>query len=665
MTGGSPRAREHELLAARALLDDALLGLGKVEGGVFPREEALARVSSSLGHVYQALAARADYASFRRECSEALAGAREALLTLQFREHEDLPVLDTMRLVAQAIGILNGTLHAPVEMELDLPRADGAPATPRASYGEPRVVSIARGVLQPALAFPTEDRVELEIPAVVLPETTVLPSMDELERMAREAEDLADAIDTPAAPRPEGADPREEPATPRSLTPDEVDEALFGVQRSIEDVLMERASDYLDELGMMSRIRRPGAGFDWNDLAGVEDRLLARIDAILACGDWVLPALVSRLHERPVADPEMLWGLLLLFGSLAGDDALDQISRLTRACDLTDVEVFDAVADAWTHVPNARAETQLRRWLGSDEPDLRRVALRSLGLRRHLHPDQISVALKDPEPSVRLEGARAATRAVSRVSAGDVNWMLASEDEAIVIAGFEAGLVHGIGAAGWKAQRLTEEGRGEWACAAIFLALCGDETMTDVLASAVATGPSAALYEAIGWYGSVTFVDFLLGRLSDGEIAAVAALQRITGATLTDDDPEPEYSEDDLPFAGERRWPVFEPELSVDADVWKRWWTAHRSRVDPSLRYRHGHVFDLDDCLWEMEVAPAENHMRWLACLELMARTGSSLPFDPHLFAPSQRLQIAKWRELVSSGRGRFPAGRWQTRLSS
>jgi len=191
----------------------------------------------------------------------------------------------------------------------------------------------------------------------------------------------------------------------------------------------------------------------------------------------------------------------------------------------------------------------------------------------------------------------------------------------------------------------ADEGHG-FTDAALWLAIGGGAEVSADFEAALARGkPSAVLLEAIGWYGDLRFVDTLLALLEAGQKAAVGALQRLTGASLTDDVPEPEYAPGEEPFVRGFSPPADELELTADPAVWKAWWHQHGGRAVLTQRYRWGHLWSSQDNLWELEQAPASPRERRLAFHELVARTGAFHPFDPQDFVARQQAAIAVWRE--------------------
>jgi hypothetical protein len=172
------------------------------------------------------------------------------------------------------------------------------------------------------------------------------------------------------------------------------------------------------------------------------------------------------------------------------------------------------------------------------------------------------------------------------------------------------------------------------------------------------------LAEALGWLGDLDSVEVLLGWLADGEAAAAGALQRLTGASLTDALPDPIYTTpEEHPFG--RTWrppPPFEV-LTADAPVWSAWWAKHRGRAQPGARFRWGRAFTPEAVLWEIDRGPFAPDDRALSHLELVVRTGEMLPLHVDDFVARQEREVEAWRRVARSG-AQLTAGGWRARLS-
>jgi hypothetical protein len=476
--------------------------------------------------------------------------------------------------------------------------------------------------------------------------------------MERQTFAAMDAMDAPPEPPPP---PTEKP--PPSLTPEEVDRVFFGQATDRDALIAQRAWGFFEELAMLGVMRRAEEDEPWWDAAYVEERLLARFDAVVACGEKALPSLLDQLESRPMKDPQLWWGAVFLFGSLEGNDAWEQAVQLVESEDLGDEEMFEALADALRFVPHPRAEPTLREWLLSPDLSRRRLAIRALGQRGALLADEALQALDGADLTLQLEAARVLKHVKDPVGANVVGWLLRQKDERLVEAGLETSLARGIPAGAKWALEQVQAARGAFARTALYAALAGTPPLGQALQKAARDDKSAVWADALGWFGDVNAVEVLLERLRDGEPRAAWALFRITGAPLTDEAPEVDLERGEKWFDHPRPPPEPPEELTLDADVWQAFWKLHGPSARKDRRYRWGGPFRIEDLLWEMRDAPAGPTDRRLAHLELAARTGGTLPFDPSDFAPRQRAQLEAWSHWLSAQPTGKREGEWPTKL--
>ncbi|QSQ11622.1 hypothetical protein [Myxococcus landrumensis] len=655
-------SRSLDLSRARALLDGVLVGLRDVKDPAVPLRAVERHLTASLGALYQALAATGGSDVFHRHAETARVRAEDALRSLRSARSKDAVVRRHISAVDEVVrGWRDAVIRTPLE-SLRLPRPD-ADFVPRAQGEVPTLVQLAREPLLPAIVLQWEEPPDMALPqvgasALELPEGKPV-TLASLDALLAQAQQQARALAAPAKPS------RKKRASASKSRPpveqEEVERVQFGETLRREDVELARARSFFEDVAMMSLMRQPDAGDLWSDLRPVEDRLLARVDGILGCGTWVLPELVKLLDERPLPDPEMTWGVLFLHGCLAGDDALHQVERLLQTVGLEVPEVFDAAADALTFVPHPGTEGLLRRWL--KEPGLaRQFAVRALGRRGELEGRESLGLVWGDAPELVLEGARALPRARGELDLRETARLLRDEREEVVAAAIEALLLRRSASGLQHAHALLAEGRGAFANAALWTAVGGGvEARKDFEAALAGTSVSPVVVEALGWYGSLAFMDFLLARLRAGKKDAVGALQRLTGASLTDDEPAPEYEKGEEPFTGGFSPPPLELELTADAKVWTAWWEKHRGRASLSKRYRWGHQWSTQDNLWELEHAYASMRERRLAWHELVARTGATHPFDPRDFVARQQAAVTRWRESPEARHA--AAGAWPLNL--
>ncbi len=637
------------MVRIRSALDAALLELRAVKDPAVPLADAEAPLARSVALLYLALASTHDASAFRRALADAAQQAEEALAPLQRSASTDPAVVRSAASLTDAVQTLARPLSIPVGLGLDLPGRATAGAPVPALLDEPRLLELQRPVLEPAVPLAPLDGV----PAVeeVDPDEPPPGGRPSLEAL------LAEAI---AAAGRDEPPPRETAPPGPALAvanPADMDRALLGEALTEDRLLFERGRHFFEDLGTMSLMRRPVDGAHWRTPASVERRLLARVDAIVACGTAVFPRLVRLLAEAPIPDPELAWAAIVLHGMVSGDDMFDEVVRLVRVTDLQDEASFDSVGDALRFLPHPRTVPTLEAWLGAEAP-LRRLALRALGARGALRVSEATRAIADERPEVRREGARALPLATGALDPAALLQLLRHPEAEVVEAALQAGLLRGQPVARVTALRLLQEGRGDFARAALYAALAATEESRAVFARAW-TGPmSVVLVEALGWLGDLAAVEPLLVRLEAKDTAAAGALQRLLGASLTEADPAPDEPEDSPPFREAWRPPRPFDVLTAEVAPWRAWWKGHAPPPPWRPRFRWGRLHSSEALLWEIDGASLGTDARRLAHLELCLRTRQALPLTTDDFVARQEREVAAWR-VAAAGKG--GAGRWMT----
>jgi hypothetical protein len=641
-------------LVLYANLDHALRVIGSIDDESVDLVAARGHVGRALQALYRAFSAGAEIAAFDAQVGEAVSGCREALAVLQQKPTDHEPVLLLQETLARCLGILSYKVIVPPRpSQFDIPSEAGADAPPvvLATREEPTLVTMERKAILPSVVL-----LERPPPALapVVVDESVEPDDTTLEALAAQAEAMLQRIHgSPGAP---GRRAEKPPPAPTAM---ELDGALYGEQLSEESLLRRRAADFFEDLSMMGIMRTPDEGEVWTEMLDVERRLLARIDALLACGPDAWSVAVGAMEEAALEDPDYVWGAMMLYGSVGGDDTFDQLLRVVSEVDLGDEEMRARVADAWSFVPHPRAEAELLRWLRSSHAERVLVALHALGRRRVLSVDEaLGFAAEQADPRVAREALLALALAAGRVEPFRLVDPLSRRAPEVLDAAMEAALAHGVPHGVVRARELVASDAADGTRAALWLALGGDERDFDALLRSAASSDAPVGLEAIGWYGHLGAVDFLIGRLRGGADDAVRALQRITAANLTDDDPAPDYADAPKPF--ERAAPpTYQPEPSLDADVWAAWWARWRHLADPSRRHRFGHPCGLRDLLWELREGWSAPASRRLVAMEASSRTTCRVPLDPRDFVPRQAHLIRGVAPILDARAHRWTDGRW------
>jgi hypothetical protein len=613
-------SRSHPSL--HELLESALLLVREVEDPALDRSELAQLVASSLHQLYRANAAAAHPAAFADAIVLASLEIDRALELVPERAGYAGVVELRDHLTATAEELRRA---AAGEMEARLPSKEQPWGGARASVDVPVLLDPPRDVVVPSIPLP---RVVLN-PAVersVVPEPPRIASVSELDAL----------LQNPPQPTTKERVTRKRAAEAPRVAP-------FTAAQHIEAL----ASLLVEELGMLGLVRQPREGQGWSGKARTEKRLLARVDAIVSCGAQVLPSLVRLLERRPVPDAELTWGLLFLFGSVAGDDMIDEALRLARASALSVSEVRDAVADAFALIPNVRIEARLRPWLRSSDANERAIAVHALGRRGALSADELPAVLED-ELVVAREAAFAIGSVAGRLDERALETVLHHGDEIVARRALFAAVSRHHAAGLRRARRLVAGQQGTFADAALVFAVSEGREGLDLLLEDAAVSGAPAVLVALGWFGHMGAIPYLLGRLEsedDVTVAAAAnALARMAGHVLDDELPRPTPE----PPREDRR----------DAKPWRTWWRKHDRRADARVRVRFGAPWRPQTNVLELEQEHASAAHRILSHLELVARLGITAPFDPRAFVARQRIQlegIAERANLAAAGASGWP----------
>jgi hypothetical protein len=154
-------------------------------------------------------------------------------------------------------------------------------------------------------------------------------------------------------------------------------------------------------------------------------------------------------------------------------------------------------------------------------------------------------------------------------------------------------------------------------------ALCEGRRGLETLQEDAAVSGSPVALDALGWFGHVSAIPYLIGRLeSDDEptrASAARALERILGDVReTGDDPH-----------------------AADAERWRASWKAHQAQFDPQLRYRLGAPWGSRANMRQLRHELSSPLTRQLAHAELVARMGLVARLDLRAFVARQQEQLA------------------------
>ena len=649
----------------RQLLDEALRQLTRIEDPVCDLPKAHRHIGRAIQNTYEAARAHGDQSAYARLVKSIADNCREVLTGLQASGTEDLGAARALGFVAESLRLTRELRPIITTESPEIPPADGAA---RASAARPTLQRPTRAAVPAALALVPND--EALGPAPLSASVPALAqSMEEVQQLIANAlaeQEAHDAATEAPAVASEKADEDEAPAGP---SPDEV---LFGDAREPGEQLRAQALEIYRDLGMMGRMRMPEPTHSWLHGDETERRLMARVDALVACGTWIVPEMVATLADSPIPDPLGLWALIFFLGSLDGQDSIDQMFRIVNNAPLDDEYMADEVqrfiANALSLAPHPGITKRLRPWLEDYRLARRRVATEALSQKRALTLTELYELVQDEDEHIASLAARGIGSLPARVARGTMNRPLLDERPAVVRACISAGLRHLDTAAFQRALEILGGDDASEANAARFIAISASEAQGQAAFTPLSMPLTRIdIADALGWFGDLRYVGPLIDALESEEpglpMAAVGALERLTGSRMTADDADPIYADDDLPFARDWAPPIVLPDPCMDADAWRAWWQKHGGRADTSRRHRYGHLWCLQDCLWALgdEITTIEE--REFVHLEWVCRTGLDFALEPHLFALSQLGSLQVIRDATSRLDDSDYTGGWPSRL--
>ncbi|AGC48805.1 hypothetical protein MYSTI_07533 [Myxococcus stipitatus DSM 14675] len=392
----------------------------------------------------------------------------------------------------------------------------------------------------------------------------------------------------------------------------------------IEFLLEQRQTRLLDETSQ------------WEDLADLEERLAAHVDAMRIQPDMSVPLAQEGLAD---GDEPRLMAAVYVLASVVEEGELEGLFQ----------EMEDTAEDlvpVWTQALALAERPGLLKWLGpllrSSRDEVRVAAVRIIG-RRLEGGAELLVPLLD-SPSAEVRGAAA--------------WSLAQLGHAPASAVLE-NLLHAPSGSEWAELALAALCLGSSRVLPLcrtmgraggansrdlprLLALAGDERDWPMLQQLKARPDTAlAALEAMGILGAVEAIpclmDELAGDAREHRLVAAGALNLMTGAGLQQVVQVPTEDEDDPPR--ELRLP------STDRAVWEQWWKEHRSRFQGIKRARLGKPYAVESSLEELASPESSRETRKRAWAELAIRSRHHVGMDVEGPVLGQKQGLAEWRK--------------------
>ena len=642
------RAHDRALIAARAFEDES-----EPNAHVGPAARHLER---GLGALYDAFDGRAD-----RPTAMNAAGAR----------FWDAAVLAARGGLADVVAALREACSELVAAESRLPRVGLAAFSDRALVAgdaTPRLHVVARASIVPDPKTPGAPPPPAEMSLLATPDPK---TFDELAAVAEAAKRRALA----SRPKPVAPSIREARALPPPPAEPPPGFAFPPPPAISERAFIHRwARECFLEIGMLGIQRLPLPGDDWRACRSLDRRLVTALDAVAALGPVALAHLESIAMDAPAVDPMRVFAMAMVAGSFDGRDVLGCAERVLHRFGAADPLVFEPFSAALKLSANAFVPGAMATLFRSGVAGRRAIAIDVLAHRGGLDDVQLAELCESTDARELALGLRALGVARHRELPRVAERALAREEADVVAAALDALILAARPEAASAARAAASGVLGDEAL--IRLALIANLDDARWILDRMRAAPSVASVEAVGRAGLVAAVVPLLGLLAGDEeiaLAAGAALDRLVGANLVDTieidpevlvstpviDPDPDAAPARAPLADAVGDPRDRPPAgskerlevpSKDPEKWRAYWAEHGRRLDAKLRTRRGKPYSALALFEELDRAPLGPDDRRRVHLELVARTGRHLPFDPCDFVVVQEERLKAWETLAKQG---------------
>jgi hypothetical protein len=376
----------------------------------------------------------------------------------------------------------------------------------------------------------------------------------------------------------------------------------------------------LDELASDFEVRQATVSEDasWSELEQLDRTQLARADALAWQGASVVEPLARAVATATEAGPAFAAALPLLC-----IDSIDATDAVMRAAEHGRPAAVDGLVEAFRQAHSPEVAARLPFLLEENAtPGARQIALRVMAERGAVSDAQLDQLLLDPDPAMVSAAVSSILRVGKTYALARLEYMAdhPAEEPAATEILVAAAVIGSFRARERLRARVRAGDVNDRLIHA--LAACGDERDVAPLAElALAGGPLASpAIVALGWLGSAHAIPPLCELVDDDGFAeeAMAALTWLLGPAATP------------------------PGATLGPG---RWWAGVPWSVKSPAS-----LLAADDtgALW-----------RELAFLELVARTGQHIAFDPTWPVPRQRAAAASWKASAERLATNLPSHTW------
>jgi uncharacterized protein (TIGR02270 family) len=405
----------------------------------------------------------------------------------------------------------------------------------------------------------------------------------------------------------------------------------------------------------------------WNDVATIEDRIEAHIEALMTGGKSALELCGVRAVTGDIGE---LFTAACVF---CRQRQVSFLSEMLKSLDYADPRKVQAVADALKYeLPDEWASFIEQVFARRDARLIPLLAIVSSYRRQPIGPALQQVLAAGVTDTLTIVEALGRMRVVEAEEV--LSNCLKHSDIQIKSAALLALLRIGVSDA--LPSHYLHAQSENWP--RISLGLGGNRHACNVLLEIVKSGKADRdCVLALGLLGDPSALQSLYDSLKNPNLvdSAALALNWITGAELFEDVFVPdEVNEDELfenellawrerkeapkradgkPFGQTIR------KLSPNKDIWKRWFADNAAKFDMSLRYRSGKPYAPDSLLENLAEEGSDHQLRKFAAEELVIRYGCDVPFEVDMPVAQQLRAINEIQTWVRANGSRFRPGRW------
>lgn len=361
-------------------------------------------------------------------------------------------------------------------------------------------------------------------------------------------------------------------------------------------ILIDILEEHLEEADFLFHQRKNALGdrvYNLDDLAELEERLLAHLDGLVLGGKEAWTLLEPKLAEGEVG--EVFAAAFVAMES--GDPARVELVRKTFA--EAEGAVLDGIRQALRHTSFTEIEKIVRPLLDSKKGAVRSAAIDVVSFRRlPLEIRLLQAGLQEKDPLVVAAAANASGRLRIADLKYEVEAALGSDAAPVRLEAMRAGLLLKSEKALSRCRKAVQERSEEAGEAILLLGLAGHAEDGSFLVNALEEAALARnAVTSLGLLGRSAGVEALIQCAADPKLARLAgeAIRILTGVDLEKEklvapeanppEAQSKTEEDEFEDDPDEGLPIPDP-VKVEG-----WWRKNASRFDKKSRYRKGQPY--------------------------------------------------------------------------